>query len=80
MPPISKITNLVLLTDDEEEMQHPFVKEFESAILIDSVSNPFARERGDLIIVLKGANENFNQMFREKIAKKKGELKDPLTN
>ncbi len=80
MPPIPKVINLVLLTDDEEEMQHPFVKEFQSAVLIDSISNPYARERGDLIIVLKGANENFNQMFREKLKKKKGKVGDPLTN
>lgn len=80
MPPLPKVTNLLLLTDDEEEMQHPFVKDFQSAIVIDSISNPYARERGDLIIVLKGANENFNQMFREKLAKKKRELRDPLAN
>ena len=73
MPEQMRITNLVLLTDDEHEMEHKFVKDFSSAVLVDSVTNPFARERGDLIIVLKGANENFNQMFREKLAKKKAE-------
>ncbi|HMH33226.1 MAG TPA: glycosyltransferase family 39 protein [Puia sp.] len=76
MPGQSRIINLVLLTDDEKEMEHQFIKEFSSAVLIDSVTNPFARERGDLIIVLKGANERFNQMFREKIEKKKAELNE----
>jgi 4-amino-4-deoxy-L-arabinose transferase-like glycosyltransferase len=75
--PRQPISNVVLLTDDESEMQHPFIKDFQSAILVDSITNPYARERGDLIIVLKGANEAFNNMFREKIAKKKAALGDP---
>jgi hypothetical protein len=75
--PKHPITNLVLLTDDELEMRHAFIKDFQSAILVDSVTNPYARERGDLIILLKGANENFNNMFREKIARRKIELGDP---
>ena len=74
--PDQPITNLVLLTDDPKEMEHAFVREFSSAVLYDSVTNPFARERGDLILVLKGANENFNKMFKEKIAKKKAEWND----
>jgi len=74
--PDQPLTNIVLLTDDTKEMEHAFVKEFSSAVLYDSVTNPYAREHGDLIIILKGANENFNQMFREKIAKKKAEWND----
>jgi Dolichyl-phosphate-mannose-protein mannosyltransferase len=76
MPDTLQITNLVLLTDDEQEMDHKFVKEFSSAQLIDSISNPYARERGDLVIVLKGANQLFNRYFREKITKKKAELNE----
>ena len=74
MPDSLHVTNLVLLTDDPEEMDHPFVKEFTSAKLIDSVTNPYAREHGDLIIVFKNASEKFNQFFREKIRKKKAAL------
>jgi len=75
--PRRPITNLVLLTDDEHEMQLAFIKDFKSAILVDSITSPYAREKGDLIILLKGASENFNKMFAEKIARKKSELGDP---
>lgn len=74
--PDKPITNLVLLTDDQKEMEHAFVKDFSSAVLYDSITNPYARERGDLILILKGANEQFNKMFREKIVKKKAEWND----
>lgn len=67
--------NVVLLTDDREEMQHPFIKDFQSAILKDSVTNPYAREYGSLIIVLKGGNENFKKMFVEKIKKDQAKAK-----
>ena len=69
------IDNIILLTDDEEEMQKPFIKNFSSAILNDSVTTPYARERGDLIITLKGANDDFNKMFKEKIEKDKAAFK-----
>jgi hypothetical protein len=67
MPPKLQFDNLVLVTDDEDEMQHPFIKEFKSAVLFDSITNNYAREKGSLIIVLKGANEQFTKMFNEKI-------------
>jgi len=56
---------------DQQEMQHDFLKDFSSVILYDSVTNIYAREKGSLIIIMKGANEKFNQMFRDKIKKDK---------
>ena len=67
--------NLILVTDDPDDMNKPFVKDFSSAVLNDSVTNKYARERGDLIITLKGANDNFNNFFKEKIAKDKAAFK-----
>jgi len=67
MPRYQHINNLILITDDTEEMQHPFVKDFASAKIADSVTNIYAREHGSLIIIFKGANEAFNKMFKEKI-------------
>jgi hypothetical protein len=61
------IDNIILITNDKDEMQYPFIKDFVSAKLIDSVENNYAREKGSLIILLKGANENFNKMFQKKI-------------
>ena len=62
-----KFDNIVLLTDDQQEMEHPFIHLFRQATLVDSVTNPYARERGSLIILLKGADSTLRQMFRKKI-------------
>ena len=75
LPHSMHIDNIILLTDDQQEMQHAFIKNFSYAVVNDSVTNVYARERGSLIITLKGANEAFNQMFREKIEKDKAEFK-----
>jgi hypothetical protein len=45
--------NIVLLTDDQDEMNHAFMKEFSEVKLIGSVTNPYARENGSLIILMK---------------------------
>ena len=59
--------NILLLTDDEHEMEHSFIHDFRQVILVDSITNPYARERGSLIILLKGADSAFRKMFVEKI-------------
>jgi 4-amino-4-deoxy-L-arabinose transferase-like glycosyltransferase len=75
LPDTMHIDNLLLLTDDPNEMQHDFINDFSSAVLTDSITTPFAREHGDFVILLKGANEKFNQFFKEKIQKDKDEFK-----
>ncbi|PWT73720.1 MAG: glycosyl transferase [Bacteroidetes bacterium] len=75
MPDSLKFDNLVLLTDDQNEMSYPFIKDFSAAVLKDSITTPFARERGSLIIVMKNGNENFKKMFAEKIEKDKAKVK-----
>jgi hypothetical protein len=67
LPDSIHLVNIVLITDDKQEMQHPFIKDFSSAVLFDSVTNVYAREKGSLIIILKGANEKMQEMFRQKI-------------
>lgn len=74
LPDSLRLVNIVLVTDDKEEMQHPFIKDFSSAVLYDSITNPYARERGSLIIILKGANDKMKEMFRQKIAADKKRL------
>jgi len=74
LPDSMHIDNIILLTDDQQEMQHAFIKDFSYAAVNDSVTNFYAREKGSLIITLKGANEAFNQMFKEKIAEDKAEF------
>lgn len=74
MPDSLRIENLVLITDDQQEMTHPFIKSFTSAQVIDSITNPFARERGDLIILFKGANKKFAAYFSKKMERKKAAI------
>lgn len=75
MPRKQHIDNIILITDDTKEMEHSFIKQFTSAVVSDSVTNRYSRERGSLIIVFKGANEEFNKMFQEKIDKDYGAFK-----
>jgi 4-amino-4-deoxy-L-arabinose transferase-like glycosyltransferase len=75
LPDSMHIDNIILVTDDQQEMQHDFIKDFSYAGVNDSVTNVYARERGSLIITLKGANEAFNQMFKEKIKNDKAQFK-----
>lgn len=75
LPDGIQFKNLILLTDDEDEMQHPFIKDFSSAVLNDSIVTPYAREKGDLIITLKNGNDDFKKMFKEKIEKDKAAFK-----
>ena len=68
LPANFHIDNLILITDDRHEMQKPFLHDFQSVTLNDSITDPYAREYGSLIITLKGANEQFNQMMQKKLA------------
>jgi hypothetical protein len=52
-------------------MEHPFIKNFAYAKLVGRVTSPYARQRGDLIILLKGANGDFKKMFIDKLEKDK---------
>lgn len=74
MPANPDFDNIVLLTDDGHEMEHAFIKNFKSAVLSDSVTSIYARERGSLIIILKGADETFKKFFLEKIEKDKAKV------
>jgi 4-amino-4-deoxy-L-arabinose transferase-like glycosyltransferase len=70
------VTNVIVVTPDTQEMQHDFVKEFRSAQVIDSITNPYAREKGSLIILFKGASEKFNQYLQQQLDRKLAKLKN----
>ena len=59
--------NLILLTTDQEEMQHAFIKEFEYAAVKGRVTQPFARENGTQILLLTGASDAFRKFFQDKL-------------
>jgi hypothetical protein len=71
MPENYQYNVLLLVTDDKEEMNHAFIREFESVKLMDSITNPYARENGSLIILFKGPSATFRRAFVDKIDKKR---------
>lgn len=71
IPDSMQVENIVLVTDDKDEMQHSFIRDFQSAELKDSITSLYAREKGSLIIVLKSPNADFKKFFKEKIKKDK---------
>ena len=62
---------LLLVTDDKQEMQHSFIKEFKAVQLVDSITSPYSREDGSLIILMKGPSTAFRKAFRDKIERSK---------
>ncbi|MEO6868774.1 MAG: glycosyltransferase family 39 protein [Ginsengibacter sp.] len=71
MPKSKTYENIVLVTDDRDEMQRPFIKQFKSAVAFDSITNRYAREYGSLIIILKGPDQDFTNYFHKRIEDKK---------
>jgi hypothetical protein len=69
MPENYQYDVLLLVTDDKDEMNHAFIKEFQSVKLMDSINNPYALENGSLIILFKGPSATFRRAFVEKIGK-----------
>ena len=74
IPENTSFKNIVLVTDDHHEQEHDFAKDFQSITVTDSVTNVYARERGDWIYLFKGANENFSKYFQKKLADDRAEF------
>jgi hypothetical protein len=58
---------LLLVTDDRQEMEHAFIKEFREVRLIGRIETPYALEKGSLVILFKGPSAAFRKAFKEKI-------------
>ena len=65
VPPDFYNKNIVILaTDYREEIHADFIREFRSAAVVDSITDPYAREYGSYIILLKGPSEKFRKDWR----------------
>lgn len=73
LPANKYIQDIILVTDDPHEDQHDFAKGFVSVTKVDSVTSPYAKEKGDYIYLFKGADDHFREFFKSKI--KKDQLK-----
>ncbi len=75
LPSNKNWNNLILVCDDPDELKKDYVKDFREAYFSDSVINVYARERGDRIMVAKGANDDFKAFFADKIKKDKKKMR-----
>ena len=49
----NKNDNFLLVTDNRDEIHADFIKQFAYAAIADSITNPYAREYGSYILLLK---------------------------
>ncbi len=75
LPENKPMNNLILVCTDTDELNHDYIKFFKSARFTDSITNPYAREHGDYIMLAKGADERFATFFKNKIRKDKAAMK-----
>ena len=54
-----------MVTDYRAEIHEDYIKEFQNTKLVDSISNPYAREYGTYIILLQNPSEKFRKSWRE---------------
>ncbi len=71
IPDSLKYDNVIVIVSDTDELNRNYTSNFKSSEISDSVQTKHARERGDIICVLKGANDKFKDFFRKKVEKTK---------
>ncbi|MFY7816549.1 MAG: glycosyl transferase, partial [Chryseobacterium taeanense] len=62
-----KYTNLVRIKDSPENELEETAPLFENSKIADSITNPFARERGTVIFSFEGSKVNINEKIKEEI-------------
>jgi hypothetical protein len=65
--------NFVYVTDYRNIVHDDFMKNFEYAAVVDSITNPYAKEFGSYILLLKKPNEAFRKDWKEYYNKLKAE-------
>jgi 4-amino-4-deoxy-L-arabinose transferase-like glycosyltransferase len=73
IPLDQKIENVILVKDqpDEDSTREKEKRLFETVTLFDQVNNPYAREYGTRIFVLKNARADINGLLRKEIEERK---------
>lgn len=60
--------NIIMITDDTNELHRSYTSRFRSAEVADSMQTKYASERGNVICILKGASAEFKHFFSNKIS------------
>lgn len=74
LPNNKPFNNLLLVCSDSNELKQDYIKLFKTATFTDSVTNVFAREHGDYIMLAKGGSDALNQFFLRKIMADKAKM------
>ncbi len=59
--------NVILVSENQNPLEDPLIKQFTSIVLIDSVRNPYAREYRSTILVLKHPSEKLKEVMKKEI-------------
>lgn len=71
-PANDHFVNLVVVTNDTDDIHKPLIKDnFSSVAEVGSITNPYAREQGTVILLCKGANQAINDFLNERNRKLK---------
>jgi hypothetical protein len=60
-----KKDTFILTTDYRAEIHEDFIHEFEYAAVVDSITNPYAREFGSYSILLKKPSQKFRKVWKD---------------
>lgn len=75
MPETYHVKNILLVAKHLPDQDDIVFQQFEKYRMIDSISNPFARELGTKIFLFENANDKANSMIEANIRKQKNEFR-----
>jgi len=61
----TKNNTFVMTTDDRGEIHADYLKEFQYAVVADSITNPYAREYGSYIMLWRNPSQKFRKYWRD---------------
>ncbi|WP_447642828.1 MULTISPECIES: glycosyltransferase family 39 protein [Chitinophagaceae] len=67
------MNNLLLLCSDSDELSDPYIKSFKTARFTDSLTNKYAREHGDYIMLATDGGKEFEAFLKKQIHGRKVE-------
>ncbi len=67
LPPTRFPDNVILVSDNNEYKSDPYIQQFGTVKVTDSIVNPFAREFDSRVLILKNPSGKFKELFQHRI-------------